>query len=186
MSSTEQQATEDKNGWFEQLKGHLKTFAGSGRNLTLILTLAMVASIIWGVANTWELVRGSRLISKEETATLVQMDLLQFFAFIVAWSAVLMTVSAWITNWLIKEHSTIERMVWERERMAERYSQHVADHPDIESRMKELEDHTVLLQGQFDPLMEETENLRKENQSLRMLNERLVKLVAEESRKSLY
>ena len=168
MSSTEQQMPEENRGKVAVLKRHLKVFTEASGNL--FLNLLAIGAIVWGVMQTWKLIRGTHLITEETTTTLVQMDLLQFFAFIVAWSALLMSGSAWITNWLIKQTSTIERSAWEREKMDEKLDQHMAEHPDLENQSRELEGQTPQAEERLGALLEEIRRLKKENTILRELN----------------
>ena len=184
MSSTTQQTPDEKRGVIESAKNGLKALASS--NVHLTLNLALIASTVWGGTRTWQLVSGSELIREEQTATLVQTDLLQFLAFIVAWSVLIMTISAWITNWLVGQHRQVDRLAWERQRADQQLADHLTEHPDMERRTKELEGQASQLHEQIQPLLDEAEELRKDNDRLKELNQKLMKLVTKESEKSLY
>ena len=121
------------------------------------LALMLIVFGIWGAVRAWEVVSGSQLITPEYEPTLIQVDFIQFIAFLVAWSAFLLTVGSWIANWMVSLLRRTDRTSWE-------FTQHLATHPDIEQQIRGLEDK---VSGEVEPLLDEVGKLREENAKLR-------------------
>ena len=115
----------------------------------------------------WQIVSNTTLYPRPDNPTLIQLDLLQAMAFLVAWSALLIAITIKIVNKGRDIDLNVSRLYWDSDLRNSRYADHIRDHPDIENKVKMLEADTDRISEHIAELSEEKDNLIKENKHLR-------------------
>ena len=122
----------------------------------------------------WQVLSQTKLHLRQQDSTLIYLDLLQVMAFLVAWSALVITVTVKMVNAKRDIEMDAAKLDWtltlhnERQRENERkYEEHLRDHPDIEGKVASLEIRTKDMLGEVDEAKEVARQLRGENQLLR-------------------
>ena len=134
----------------------------------------------------------------------IQMDLLQFIGFVLAWSLALITVSTWVTSWVVKvygfqleakhEIQTLkekaDKNAEEGERLKievnEKLSSDMQDRERLMNELNKVKGEQSSLSEQIGPAAEENRQLAEENSRLKELNRKLEGLLTKESRDLLY
>ena len=142
--------------------------------------------LVWMLIIIWQVIIGASIVDSLYGPTLIQLDLLQALAFLVAWTLFMWTITVRVINKVrdleleslrgikdleldhLREMKDLElesaRTEWDLTR-------HLEDHPatdeqvsDMASRLNSLEEGAVA----------EIKQLRRENEELRQENERLI------------
>ncbi len=111
------------------------------------------------------------LLEPEEPA-LVYLDLLQAMAFLVAWSALVITITIKMVNANRDLGEENARIGWQIE-------EHVKDHPNLETQMSKLESNTDTLLAEVEEAKTEVDKSRLEAGRLRKENIRLLQILSE-------
>ena len=114
----------------------------------------------------WQITSDTTLYPRSDHPTLIQLDLLQAMAFLVAWSALLMSITIKVVNKSRDIDLDVSRLRWDINLDNSRYADHIRDHPDIENKVKTLEADTYRISEYVAELDEERDNLIKENKRL--------------------
>ena len=137
--------------------------------------LVMAASVL--VIN--RIIFGAWLKATGDNSTLIHLDLLQAFAFLVALSALLITVTRWVVNKARDNELLAREASWEAKNIEDLLQLHAQNHPDYTDDVRRLEEQVTELVGRFDGSEKSLENLTIENDRLVSENERLRKQVYE-------
>ena len=202
MPSAEQEKPEDERSKWGTFKTFLIPYLGSSLKLAIAFLMAVVFLRAGDAA--WNLIKDAKLITGEGTSTIIQMDLLQFLGFLLAWSLGLITVATWVTNWVLSEHGSrlksfheiarlreeVDRDIQEREKVGneldQRISKNIQEWEELKNEFEEVKNRFLLAQEQIEPMAAEIQELNKENNRLKGMNQRLSGLLTEESKKLLY
>ena len=156
----------------EHLK-HLKNIRAtifSDKALGRIRSLYIMTLVAWAGLVIWWVASGSRLETPDASSTLVKIGLLEAFAFLVAWSFLVITITIRIVN----KGRDIEFAT--KEAQAE-FKRHEENHPDFRAEVEELQ---ALLSSTVDRISridERAEQLKKENDRLTKENDQLHRLL---------
>ena len=137
--------------------------------------LVMAASVLV----IHRIIFGAWLKTTGDNSTLIHLDLLQAFAFLVALSAFLITVTRWIVNKARDNELLVREASWEVQNIEDLFQLHAQNHPDYTDDVRRLEEQVTELVGRFDGSEKSLENIITENDRLVSENERLRKQVDE-------
>ena len=128
------------------------------------LNLALLVLAAWSGIRVWEIATNSVLISQEAKGTLIQVDLLQLGGFFLAWSAFLVTVGSWVANFITERNREVDRLNFQLEG-------HLADHPETDRRVQEMENQVSTAGKIVEETLRESdqqvEELKRENEALK-------------------
>ena len=137
--------------------------------------LVMAASVLV----IHRIIFGAWLKTTGDNSTLIHLDLLQAFAFLVALSALLITVTRWVVNKARDNELLAREASWEVQNIEDLFQMHAQNHPDYTDDVRRLEEQVTELVGRFDGSEKSLENLTTENDRLVSENGRLRKQVDE-------
>ena len=120
------------------------------RYAILIARLVVFGAAAYSPWIMWQIVSKTRLMSGGANPTVIQLDFLQAAAFLVAWSVLLITVTAWILNKVRDNELRTIRTAWE-------FGKHLEEHPDIEGKVESLEKMLESIQVETSQLKSEIE-----------------------------
>ena len=137
--------------------------------------------IIYSGWVVWQVLSQTKLPLVPDEPTLIYLDLLQVMAFLVAWSALVITITIKMVNakrdieldsakleWrLALSREQLEETRREYEEHRREYEEHLRDHPDIEGAVDRLESSTEELRQGVDGAHETVGRLQGENRLLR-------------------
>lgn len=126
------------------------------RYAILIARLVVLGAAVYSPWIIWHVVSRTRLMSGGANPTIIQLDLLQAAAFLVAWSVLLITVTTWILDRVRDNALRTARMEWE-------FSKHIEEHPDIEGKIESLEETIEFIQVKANQLDSEIERVITED-----------------------
>lgn len=144
----------------------------------------VIWSLLWVV---WAVLQEARPLLRPDEPTLVYLDLLQAMAFLVAWSALLITIAAKLVSakgtldlknarseWAMKlamERIDDEKKAIEDQRR--RFSEHLREHPDIEGQLARAEARSEGLMAKVESAQAEVYEAKAELAQLAGENKRL-------------
>ena len=184
MSSVEQEKPEDTRGKWVTFKTFLVAFLKSCLKLAVAILMAVV--FIEAGETAWNLIKDANLISWEETSTIIQMDLLQFFGFMLAWSLALITVSTWVTSWIVRMYGVNLEVKYEIGMLKEIANRESKDRERIRNEFNEIENSMISLKENIEPTNNALINAIEENKHLKEVNRKLRMRMTEESKDFLY
>ena len=130
----------------ERVPSWLKVaFASVRRNFrswaTSLYGWAIILYSFWVV---WQVFSGTKLHLRQNASTLVQLDLLQVLAFLVAWSALVITITLKVVNAKRDIEFNVAKAGWKHETDLVETRRQVAEHEKVDdeifSRMDAIED----------------------------------------------
>ena len=184
MSSAEQKKPEDERSKLRRLGTFLIPYLRP--SLRLAIAFLMAVLLLRAGDAAWNLIKNAQLITGERTSTIIQMDLLQFLGFLLAWSLGLITVATWITNWVVREYSSRLKSTHEIARLREEVDKDVHEHDELSNKLNEISTELSRVDEQHKPMREAIQELTEENYRLKDQNNKLKRFLTEESRKLLY
>ena len=137
--------------------------------------LVMAASVLV----MHRIIFGAWLKTTGDNSTLLHLDLLQAFAFLVALSALLITVTRLVVNKARDNELAYREASWEAKNVEDLLQLHAQNHPDYTDDVRRLEEQSTELLGRFHGFEKSFENLTTENDRLVSENEHLRKQVDE-------
>ena len=117
-----------------------------------------------------------------DNATFIHLDLLQAVAFLVALSALLITVTRWVVNKARDNELLSREASWKAQNIEDLLQLHAQNHPDYTDDVRRLEEQITELVDRFDGSEKALEKLTVENDRLVSENEHLRKQVDELTR----
>ena len=125
---------------------------------------------------------GTFLETSDNSATLIRLDLLQAVAFLVALSALLITITRLVVN-KARDNELLNRQAsWKADEMGSLLQLHAQTYPDYTDDVRRLGSQIQELVDRLDASTESFAELASENESLKSENERLHKQMDELTR----
>ena len=134
----------------------------------------------------WNLIKESKLITAEEASTIIQMDLLQFIGFVLAWSLALITVSTWVTSWVVRMYGFQLEAKYEMGTLREKANRDSEDRERLRNEFNEIENKMISLTENIEPTNKALKSALEENEHLKEVNRKLRMWLTEESKDILY
>ena len=152
----------------------LPSLLPSLRTLKIVDVIAFPVLIVWTLYVMWQIFSGSTLVTELPSSTQIHIDLLQSFAFLLAWTIFVLTITVRVLG---KGYDMqFERLTEAYNRnlkqaeLGWRVEQHLEGHPDVEGQVSSLKtkvnENLAAAVAEIDRLREENAELRRENEKL--------------------
>ena len=160
-------------GVFELARVIWRRYIRTGKDILVLAVSALVIHRI--IFSAW-------LKTTNDNVTLIHLDLLQAVAFLVALSALLITVTWWVVNKARDNELLAREASWKAQNIEDLLQLHAQNHPDYTDDVRRLEEQITELVDRFDGSEKSLEKLTAENDRLVSENEHLQKQVDELTR----
>ena len=188
MTSKTSNGHKERKDYWKTLKETVRPHLGMG--MALLVLAAAITILRIATEMGLSLIRDSQIIPREETATVVQLDLLQLLGFLLAWTLALITISALVTKWALKMQSVQQEIAYLKEALARSSQEEEKRTLEIDEKQNELlrkaDDIEKRHREEVQNSIDENQRVLEENSRLKEENKRISKFLAEESRKYLY
>ena len=143
------------------------------RTFKIVDVIVFPVLIAWLLYIMWQILSGSNLVTELPSSTQIHIDLLQSFAFLLAWTIFVLTITVRVLG---KAYDMqFERLTEAHNRnlkqaeLGWRMEQHLEGHPDVGGQVSSLEtkvNENLAAAAEIDRLREENAELRRENEKL--------------------
>ena len=134
-------------------------------NLATILWMAVV--IVWFSLTAWRVFSGTYLETGQASPTLIRLDLLHAIAFVVAWTALLLTITVQVVNKARDLDYDIRENEWSLEQSIKTSNQQMRKGDQQISKLgKKWGETASVLESELDVLKTYVDQLKKENKNL--------------------
>lgn len=121
----------------------------------------------------WQVITKTELETSQINPTQIKLDLLQASAFLVAWSGLLIAITAKVIDMFRNLDILTREAGWRMRETNRRFKEHIEGHPDMEKQIEELQTWTDRIDEEYDNARAELSRVQTENERLMAENQQL-------------
>ena len=152
----------------------LPSLLPSLRTFKIVDVIIFAVLIAWALYVMWQIYSGSTLVTELPSSTQIHIDLLQSFAFLLAWTIFVLTITVRVLgkayDMQLGRLTEAHNQNLKQAELGWRMEQHLEGHPDVEGQVSSLEtkvtQNLTTAGAEIDRLREENGELRRENEKL--------------------